>query len=205
MTVWMAYAVAALAASTLFGFAGWQSRRTARAPRRAGQDDFDWIVPTEADMMGTTQADVAAAVRAALGRVHPLLTRQFVHIDVAVPPELNARMRGASLIDAIEEMLTAAIQAAPASRLLLTALAQGDHIEIAVTDDMPGADQAFRLGQVRGLSERTALRGGSLHIAVHPTEGTTTALRVAAASPAPAAAESVPAMPAHQASIGAAC
>lgn len=106
------------------------------------------------------------------------MIRACVRADIAVPPGLVARMRDAALSDMVEELLTATIHAAPTSRLLLTACAVGDYIEIAVTDDLPNADQAFRQAQIRTLHERVAVRGGTLHVTARPAEGTTIAMRL---------------------------
>ena len=84
------------------------------------------------------------------------------------------------MADLLEDLVTAAIHAAPACRLLLTAVAHGDRIHVGVTDDMPGADPAVRMGSVRSLMERVALRGGALDLEVRPAEGTTMTLRLAA-------------------------
>jgi glucose-6-phosphate-specific signal transduction histidine kinase len=91
-------------------------------------------------------------------------------------------MRGAALADLLEEMLGVAIHAAPASRILLTAVEQGEHVAISITDDIPNADPGVRRAGVRGLMERVALRGGALDVIVRPDEGTTMTLRLAAAA-----------------------
>jgi signal transduction histidine kinase len=72
------------------------------------------------------------------------------------------------------------VHAAPASHILLTVARRGDHIDIAITDDMPGADADMRRAGVRSLMERVALRGGALDVDVRPAEGTTMTLRLAA-------------------------
>lgn len=177
ITVCLAYAIAAAAASALLAFGEWRhllGLGRATRPRGARPRDGGPGVNAHAAVPG----DVAAAVRVALGRIAPLMTRAFVRMEMAVPPGLVARMRDATLCDMIEEVLTAAIHAAPTSRLLLTACAQGDHIEIGVTDDLPNADQAYRLAQIRTLHERVALRGGTLHVTARATEGTTIAIRL---------------------------
>lgn len=170
----MAYAVAAAAALAVFAIAGWRSRcPCARPVYRARKNRLPPAAGNE----------VTEAVRAALNRVAPLMSQYDVRADVAVLPGLVARVRNTVLTDVIEDMLTVAIRGAPACRLLLTAVAQGDDVEVTVTDDLPNAHQAYRLGQVRGLTQRVARLGGTLHVTAHPTEGTTLAVRLAA-SPA---------------------
>jgi hypothetical protein len=179
----MAYFLAAVAASCIFVVAGWRSRRTsglAVAQGRGGLavDPLWGDAEIDAD---APHADVGAAMRLALKRLAPVMANQSVQAEVATQSRLPVRMRGAALTDLLEEMLTAAIHGAPASRLLLTATTHGDRVYVGITDDMPGADPAVRLGSVRGLIERIALRGGALDVNVRPAEGTTMTLRLAAA------------------------
>jgi hypothetical protein len=180
----MAYFLAAVAASCIFIVAGWRSRQAcgqAVAPGRYGLAVDPLWGDTEIDV-DSPQADIAAAVRLALKRLAPVMANQSVQAEVAAQSGLRVRMRGAALTDLLEELLTASIHGAPASRLLLTATTRGDRVYVAVTDDMPNADPAVRLGSVRGLIERIALRGGALDVAVRPAEGTTMTLRLAAAT-----------------------
>ncbi len=91
-------------------------------------------------------------------------------------------MRGATLADLLEEMLSAVIHAAPASRILLTVVEYGEYVAISATDDIPNADVDVRRAGVRGLMERVALRGGQLDVTARPNEGTTVTLRLGAAA-----------------------
>lgn len=180
----MSYFVAAVAACGVFMVAGWRSKEIGSAANRRrwalpkdplwGEDEID-------NNAIETESDVAAAIRTGLQRLAPVMQRQLVKAEIAAPSGLLVRMRGGALADLMEEFLAAAIQGAPASRLLLTAALQGDRIHVGITDDMPGADPAVRAGSVRGLMERLALRGGGLNVEVHPAEGTTMTLRLAAA------------------------
>jgi hypothetical protein len=180
----MTYLLAAVAASGVFIAAGWRSRRilNASAPADGYELPIDplWGEATTDQPAGQSQSDAETAVRLALKRLGPLLKSQSVQADIAVAPNLLVRMRVSALADLVEELLGAAVHAAPASRLLLTASAQGDHVEIATTDDVPNADPDLRAARVRGLMERVSIRGGSLHIDVRPSEGTTMTLRLAA-------------------------
>jgi len=183
-TIWLGYLVAAAVASGLVVAAGWRSRGPrgmAVVQDRVGlPNDPLWGDP-EIDLSAPeASADVGGAIRLALKRLAPVMASQFVKVDVAVPSGLLGRMRGAALADLLEELLTAAVHGAPASRLLLTAVAHGPRIHVSVTDDMPGADPAVRTADVRGLMERVALRGGTLDVDVRPSEGTTMTLRIAA-------------------------
>jgi hypothetical protein len=180
----MAYFLAAVAASCIFIVAGWRSRQASGLAVAQGRYGLP-VDPLwgDADIdVDAPQADVGAAVRLALKRLAPVMANQSVQAEVAAQSGLRARMRGAALTDLLEELLTASIHGAPASRLLLTATTHGDRVYVAVTDDMPGADPAVRLGSVRGLIERIALRGGALDVNVRPAEGTTMTLRLAAAT-----------------------
>ena len=136
---------------------------------------------SEIDLTETrSQADAGAAIRLALKRLSPVLTSQSVQADVAAPSGLLVQMRAAALADLLEELLASAVHSAPASRMLLTAAAQGDHVEIGITDDMPGADLSVRTASLRGLMARVAMQGGILDVGVRCTEGTTITLRLAA-------------------------
>ena len=187
MTIWVAYFFAALAVSCMFVAAGWRSRRIARAPLPPNRYELpfdplwgsaDLDVPQDESQ---TRSDLDRAVRLALKRVTPLLRSHSVQADIAVAPGLLVRMRLEALAELIEELLTAAVHAAPTCRLLLTASMRGDAIEISAIDDVPAANRELREASVRGLMQRVSMRGGSLHIEVQPDEGTTMTLRLAAA------------------------
>ncbi len=132
-------------------------------------------------MAGTSPADVAVSVNLALQRLLPLMTSRRVRADVAVRPGLLVRISGAALVDLLEQLATFAIQDAQTSRLLLTAVDQGERVAITVTDDAPQANPDLRAGSTRDLAERVALSGDSLEVAVRPAEGTTMTLRLATA------------------------
>jgi hypothetical protein len=184
-TIWTAYLFAAVAASGFVVAAGWRSKQVhgSAAAKNAHSLPSDplWGDP-EIDLNASeTWADVGGAIRLALKRLAPVFASQSVKVDVAAPSGLVGRMRGTALADILEELLTAAVHGAPASRLLLTAATHGDRIYVGVTDDRPGADPALRVASVRGLMERVALRGASLDIDVRPADGTTMTLRLASA------------------------
>jgi hypothetical protein len=180
----MVYFLAAMAASGMVIAAGWRSRyarRFAAMQDRQGMPaDPLWGDP-EIDI-GASEArvDVAGAIRLAVKRLAPVMQDRLVKVDVAAPSGLLGRMRGAVLADILEELLTVAIHGAQAGRLLLTAAMHGDRIYIGITDDVPETDPAVRAARIRGVMERVALRGGFLDIDVHPAEGTTMTLRLAA-------------------------
>lgn len=185
IAIWMTLFLGALAASGIVIAVGWRSRHVRGLPvmrdRCEIPNDPLWGEPEVETAALDAPAEVEAAIRLALKRVGRLIAEQSVKVDVAAPPGLLGRMRGAALVDLVEELLTVAIQGAPAGRLLLTAASHGDRIQVGVTDDVAGADPAIRAAGVRALMERVALRGGSLDINVRPTEGTTMTLRFAAA------------------------
>jgi hypothetical protein len=183
ITIWLAYFVVAAVASGVFLVAGWRSRHAYNAGRLAHELPRDplWDEP-EADLSESpVEADAGTALRLALKRLGPVMANRSIQAEVAAAFGLRVRMRGAALADLLEEMLSAAIHAAPASRVLLAAVTQGDRVVISITDDMPNADADVRRACVRGLMERVALRGGSLDVDVRPKEGTTMTLRLAAA------------------------
>jgi hypothetical protein len=182
ITIWLTYFVGAAAASVVFLVAGWRSKQaqgftSARSGQALPYDPL-WneadIDPSESK----PQADAGAALRLALKRLAPVMANRSVQADVAASFGLLVRMRAAALADLLEEMLAAAVHAAPASRILLTAGAQGGSIAICITDDIPNADPHVRKACVRGLMERVAMRGGALDVHVRPDEGTTMTLRL---------------------------
>ena len=184
-SIWLIYFLSATAASGIFAAAGWRGSRsrgmTSAQNRNALPAQALWDHP--ASDLTASQADVGIAIGLAMKRLASVMANHAVQTEVAVPPGLLIRMRAPLLADLLEELLTAAIHAAPASRLLLTAVHRGDRIYVTVTDDMPGADPVVRTGSVRGLTERVAMRGGALDIDVSPMEGTSITLRFAAILP----------------------
>jgi hypothetical protein len=180
------YLLAAAAASGIFVVAGWRSKQASGLAAARGWRGLP-IDPLwgeeEVDIAsGESKADVGGAIRLVLKRLAPVMASQSVQAEIAVPPGLLVRMKSAALADLLEELLAAAIHGAPACRLLLTATTHGDRIYVGLTDDMPGADPEIRLGRIRGLMERVAMRGGVLDLKVRPDEGTTMTLRLAAAT-----------------------
>jgi hypothetical protein len=186
ITIWITYIAAAVAASCVFIVAGRRSKHAhhhASARSMHGMPVDPLWGESEIDLSETkSQADASAALRLALKRLAPVMASQSIQAEVAAPAGLMVRMRGAALADLLEEMLSAAIRAAPASRILLTAAPQGERVCICITDDIPNADPNFRRAGVRGLMERVAMRGGALDVDVRPAEGTTMTLRLGAVS-----------------------
>ena len=185
IAIWVAYLLAAGAASGIFIAAGWRSRQAkilaaAKRPQGLPPDPLWGDADVDVDP-SEGHADIAGAIRLALKRLAPVLAKQSIRTEVAAPAGLIGRMGSTVLTDLLEELLTAAIEGAPASRLLLTAATHDDRICLGITDDVPGADQAVRAGNLRGLMQRVALRGGALEVDVRPSEGTTMILCLAAA------------------------
>lgn len=184
MTIWVMYVLAAAIVSGILVAAGWRSKQVfgmASGHNALGSpNDALWREPDIDLSAPECQADVGAVLRLSLKRLAPIMAKRAVRAEVAVPFGLLVRMRAAAAADLLEELVATAIHAAPASHLLLTASRQGDRIYIGITDDMPGADLAVRVGSVRGLMERVALRGGAVDVDVRPAEGTTMTLRLAA-------------------------
>jgi hypothetical protein len=179
-TVWMVYFFAAAVASGVFLLAGWRSKRAHgyTAARTINGLPHDPLWAETESVESQVHGDAAAALHLALKRLAPVLTTRAVQAEVAAGFGLRVRMRGTVLTDLLEEMLGAVIQAAPASRILLTAVEHGGHVAISVTDDIPNADVDVRRAAVRGLMERVALRGGQLDMTTLPGEGTTMTLRL---------------------------
>lgn len=185
ITIGLAYLLTAVAASVLFIIAGWRTKRLqTKIAARARSSYPAGPLPGEA---GTStnemdaEADTGLALRTALERVAPMIASQSVHAAVVAPAGLRARMGTAVLVELLEELVAAAVRCAPTRRLLLTAASAGDCIQVAITDDLPGADAANRLASVRGLMDRLARRGGALDVQVKPHEGTTMTVRLIAA------------------------
>jgi hypothetical protein len=128
---------------------------------------------------GNDRDDVSTAIYLALARLASVIARQSVKVDVAVRPGLRVRMQGPILAGVLEELLTIAVQAAPVSQLLVTAVEDGNRVDIAITDDMPGGDAAVRVGRIAPMTQRLKLRGDSLAVHVRPKEGTTMTLSLA--------------------------
>jgi hypothetical protein len=185
ITIWMAYFAAAAVASGVFLIAGSRSKQAhsytaARAGHVLPYDPlWDETETDPADAL--PQTDAGAALRLALKRLGPVMASRFVQAEVAAAFGLRVRMHGAALADMLEEMLGAVIHAAPASRIILTAIESGDHVAISITDDIPNADLDVRCAGVRALKERVAQRGGTLDVRARPNEGTTVTLRIEAA------------------------
>jgi hypothetical protein len=176
----MIYFLAAAVASIVFLFAGWQSKRVnGFPPMLTGHDLPDDPFRKEAEIEPSeTKADAGAALRLALKRLAPLMANLSVQADIAASFGLMVRMHGAALVELLEEMLTVVVHAAPVSRILLTAAADGPNISISMSDDIPNADQDVRRASARSLMKRVAMRGGALDVDVHPGEGTTMTLRL---------------------------
>ena len=175
ITIGIIYSLAAAVASIVFSFAGWHSKQT-----RGFSSLLDGHQQTaEIDLSETNlQADAGAALRLALKRLAPLMANLSVQADIAISFGLMVRMGGAALVELLEEMLTVVVHAAPVSRILLTAAADGANISISMSDDIPNANQDVRRASVRGLMQRVASRGGALDVDVQPSEGTTMTLRL---------------------------
>lgn len=188
---WLAYPIAAVAASALFAAAGWRSRHMSGVPpiRVNGVEELSYPQPDAVGPELQPMGDVAEAIHIALKRLAPVIVGNAAQLEVAAPVGLLVRMRGPILADLLEELLASALHSAPASRLLLTAVCHGDRIYICLSDDVPGADVSVRQSALRGVAARVALRGGALDVRVLPDEGTTMTLRVAAAFEKPADAE----------------
>ncbi len=182
ITIWV-YLLAALVASGVFLAAGWRSKQAHgyTAARTGYGLPYDplWDEGETEQVNSPHHADAAVALRLALRRLAPVMATRFIQAEVAAGFGVRVRMRGAALADLLEEMLGAVIQAAPASRILLTVVEYGQFVAISVTDDIPNADIDVRRAGMRALTERVALRGGRLDIASRPGEGTTTTLRLA--------------------------
>jgi signal transduction histidine kinase len=176
----MTYFAACAAASGVFLVAGRRSRHVPGfSSARAGSglsDDPLWDGGETNRSELRPQADAGAALRLAVKRLAPVMANRSVQADIAASFGLMVRMRGAALADLLEEMLTAAIHAAPLSHILLTAARHAGSIAISVTDDIPHADPEVRKARVRSLKERVVLGGGSLNVEVRPEEGTTVTL-----------------------------
>ena len=180
----MSYFIATAAAFVLFFAAGWRGRQTAgaAAPMSRARVGMHVILPDGAPDPATgdnDRDDVSTAIYLALARLASVIARQSVKVDVAVRPGLRVRMQGPILAGVLEELLTIAVQAAPVSQLLVTAVEDGNRVDIAITDDMPGGDAAVRVGRIAPMTQRLKLRGDSLAVHVRPKEGTTMTLSLA--------------------------
>jgi signal transduction histidine kinase len=180
----MTYLAAAVASSGVFVIAGRRSKQAAdtmSAPERTHYPDDTLWHDVDIDChQEKPQADLAAALCLVLKRLAPSMAGHCVQAELAAPAGLLVRMHSGPLVDLLEELVTASIHAAPASRILLAAAARGEHIYLSVTDDMPGTDAHVRIASLRDLRARLVRIGGSLDITVQPAEGTTVALQLQA-------------------------
>ena len=179
----MIYLVAALAVSAAFLAVGWRSGR-ARVRARGENTCPIHNDPLWAEShveLSDSKADAGAALRLVLQRLSPLIAARSVQVDVAAPLGLPVRIRGTILLEFLEDMLTNAVNAAPGSRLLVTASPHGERIYISMTDDRAGANLSVRQAGLRSLMERVAMRGATLDVYVRPTDGTSMTLRLLAA------------------------
>ncbi len=176
----MTYIIATMLASGIFIAAGRRNKKVSALASAPGTDRFPadplWDQPAIDLSAPHPSADVGAAMRVALKRLLPILRNRAVQAEIALPPGLMVRMRGAAITNLLEDLLSTAIQSAPASRMLVTAGRQNGGIYVGITDDMPAADLTLRTDCVRGLKQRAATFGGTLHVDVRPQEGATVTL-----------------------------
>jgi len=180
ITIGMTYVVAVMVASGIFIAAGRRNKQVSALASAPGTDRFPadplWDQP-EIDLSAPhPPADVGAAMRVALKRLLPILRNRAVQAEIALSPGLMVPMQGAAVTDLLEDLLSNAIQSAPASRMLVTAGRQNGGVYVGITDDMPAADLTVRTDCVRGLKQRAAMLGGTLQVDVRPREGATVTL-----------------------------
>lgn len=176
-TFLLVYLVAATLVSLAVLFAGW--RRSRARSNAAAHFTHD----PDGGPDDKTPADVHDAAVTALNRLLPLLARQASEVDLGIRPGLLVRLSEDTLAGLLEDLLTAMLQNAPASPLLLTAVTRGGQIAVVLSDETADSDEAELRGMFRGLAERVALRGGALDVAAEAGQGTTVTLRLAAAQP----------------------
>lgn len=128
--------------------------------------------------LGTAQIDVAAEVRAVLGRFDSRASRQFANFDTAMQPGLTARADPATFRQVLAELIGAAVRRAPCGQVLVVAGRQGDRVQISVSDDGMVLGRNATESALREVAALTALQGGTLDIDVRPGEGTTILMRL---------------------------
>jgi len=122
--------------------------------------------------------DLAAEVRDVLGQMGPDAARRRVRLEMAVQPDLAVHADPLVLRALLGDLVGNAMRHAPGGRVLLSAARLGGRVEIAVTDDGAGAEAAMQEAALREAGQLVALQGGTIHIEVHPGEGTTVLLRL---------------------------
>jgi hypothetical protein len=190
-TIWLAYIVAALAASAFFVLVGWRSRVSMEAgiARSAA-----WLShPADAPASESEAGDPAEAIRAALERHHGLIREQCARVEIAAEAGLCVRARGDVLADMVAELLALGVRAGAGGHFLFTASRHAGRVDISLSDDCPTDHDGLRRSQARTLEQQVALQGGSLEIVTQPGQGTTMTIRLAsAAEMAPRAAAPTP-------------
>lgn len=194
-TIWLAYIVAAFAASALFVAAGWRSRMSTDAGFAGSAAWVSRRTPGTDQAVPAGAADAASSIDTALQRLHPLIRSQQAAINVAVEPGLVVRTRGEALTDITAELLALGVNAGLSGRFLLTASRHAGRVEISLSDDCAAEDAGLRRSQARTLAQHVALQGGSLEVMSQPRLGTTMTIRLPSAADAPSGTATSAAMP----------
>jgi hypothetical protein len=184
-TIWLAYIVAAFAASALFVAAGWRSRMSTEAGFARSSAG---IIHPPADASANpapSTGDAAEAIRIALEHLGSLIQEQRARIDVAAEPGLFVRVRGEVLADMAAELLALGVRAGPGGRFLFTASRHAGRVDITLSDDCAAENAVLRRSQARTLAQHVALQGGSLEVITQPGQGTMMSIRLTCATDAP--------------------
>ena len=144
---------------------------TARAPETRA--------PETGDAAGGTEGvDVRAVALDAIARVERVAQAQQVRLQHAVASGLTVRANPRPLRVALTEILHAAIGLAPGGAVLLSARRHGGRVQITVTDDGGGTDEATLTASLRLAEQAVALQGGTLEVRSRPGFGSQVTLRL---------------------------
>jgi hypothetical protein len=143
----------------LIGVAAWRNLRLWRPAPATAASEAAARLP-----LGNGLLLVAQAARAAFARVRPEARQRLVRLEMAVPDDLLVRLDAEAFDRILSTLLVAAIRAAPAGRVLLTARRLGGRVEVAVAGDGGTADRDSLVADLRPADELLALHGGTLEV-----------------------------------------
>ena len=115
---------------------------------------------------------------AAIAPVAPIARARHVHLRHAVATGLTVRANPRPLRVALTDILLSAIGLAPGGAVLLSARRHGGRVQITVTDDGGGTDEATLAASLRPAEQAVALQGGTVEVRSRPGLGNEVTLRL---------------------------
>lgn len=170
----MLYAGLPLAWSAPFILAIWAAAarrpRACSVPQTKAGNGSETVEPSGLDwVLRQAAAEAAARCRSASG-----------HIELALGNIDPGCINPGALQNAMREVMVSAVDASSSGRVLVTAAARGNQMQIRVTDDGAGSDHAGRTASLCQAAALLALQDGSMTVEVRPDRGTTVTIRLPA-------------------------